>query len=1390
MSSSQPPSSAKSAEFPQPEASSSTLTNRPKPKGPSAKRKRIIEERIVTEPIQPIRPMPDVGSSNGVAGPDSASASGQNSYAAPSESVKTSTRTRSRRSAAGIAIGSASYSSDVVPITPAAVDRKEKFPVTQRTLEVAGKIAELGEVQQIKCFACAESEAKRVAALEDFMNRQSMGVAPEISDEARDKLLSPVVCFYYDPAKLGIIKGVRMSNTNYGRCSNCMTVGCGCWWPTESLAPGLQAATAKALSTATASSSLAGIVKAGSNLTAAESSSRSSRRPDSQRSQKPAKPRRATVKRKPVVTADAGSMMVIESEPINRANVRFQEPQAVASPEPAPANAQPISPVPQPVVFAPRSPSPVPVPQAAPLQEPFPLDADQPRPQLGEDSQQPEQDPLPAVDQASNPSAARTEEEKEKMLQAALAYMLHETEANEEEYDGEFPLQHVPLAEAVQDVAPGLPDISDSGVDLSSGAEVQNGVAASVPIIDESQGAAMEVDEEQDQPDVTDQDQPLNQQEDVQSLPRRRTQSPSPPAIASPVPDSNSVSMTAAIQQEASVEETQDQTDDANEAIRASPGDDGLEHRPLATTTHDHDSDKNVSENQSPASVNHSAGMNASEDEPTVTMDHASETNAPENKSTGTTTHKTKASASRSSTPAAADADNGIEESAAHLLESPGSGPSLDSPVINEPAQQSAETREDIQLVSHDRIDADDDNTPIHTASTNKSIEDEYSFLFAAQEDGVTAAQEETVVLGVQSSDPDEEVALNDEMVVEADEEEQAMNNGEVFKDGAGELASKDTKTLLAVKEEEMAMNDGGADDDHSEDADMDDGQPSAAPSEDVDMNGGEVSMDPPDDKAVGHGDSLDSPINNEAVHDGDALQQSAEDEQHHESAGPAVTAPEIRMEIIIEEELPNALPVQHEEEQEQQQFPDAPPSPSTVNEEPLDYVPETQHDPVPEATPATPIAVAELLAEVPPPITVEDGIQVIVESKVRQGNELVGEVVEKEVVMVGEVAEKVVKDGETEKEAVMVDEAVGKKAVILDQGVGQAVEPQEAEPQAEQEVAMLGSQIAAAETRSPVTPTGRTRSTRSTRAAAKAIKKYSSSTNKNKGSAANGGHGSTFGIPSAPPEFQLTPKWIQRLPFIPKADIIIQDTSVPLKQDNRNLMSLDIPGVNKAFRKCTGCTLRECPCAPLPIDPDKRETDHTKYWQNSVLDSAGCLTCRVCGVICSFQLDPPIYGDYSTLPSPRTLDTMKLLPEDWDTRSALDGFDGEEEVDQNGANQSAGESRPPSHPDPTFLQSNKCSGCALRQCPCIALPAGEGRGGGCIKCKECNVACSFNVATPQPDGKLVVWANADSTVTGGRERAGNDSKRVTTLGKRKLLAVASDEEDGTEHMENGHLDG
>lgn len=315
-----------------------------------------------------------------------------------------------------------------------------------------------------------------------------------------------------------------------------------------------------------------------------------------------------------------------------------------------------------------------------------------------------------------------------------------------------------------------------------------------------------------------------------------------------------------------------------------------------------------------------------------------------------------------------------------------------------------------------------------------------------------------------------------------------------------------------------------------------------------------------------------------------------------------------------------------------------------------------------------------------------------------------------------------------------------------------------------EPEITVLGESKPAA-----AISAGRTRPARSARS-----KSSKSSTNRNRKTPFPA---SDSGATVDPASYRLTQKWIDRLPDFPEPDIVVVQTSVPLRYDNANLMSLDLPGVNKVFRKCTGCTLRECECAPLPVSDEQQNSEHAQYRQSTIIDSAGCLTCRICGVVCSFTLDPPIYGEFAALPSARVLDEMRLLPEDWDTRSELDGFDGRDEEEASDGEYANGNGQP-THADPTFIQSNRCSGCILRKSLCIALPAGEGRAGGCVKCQECNVACSFGVATPQADGKTIVWADADSTKAGGRAPP-PEPKRASnfTTSKRRVLAAASDDE-------------
>jgi hypothetical protein len=52
-------------------------------------------------------------------------------------------------------------------------------------------------------------------------------------DEIKN-LENPNECWYYDPAKKGLLEGVRMSDVHYGRCGNGIIQG-RCWWPTASL---------------------------------------------------------------------------------------------------------------------------------------------------------------------------------------------------------------------------------------------------------------------------------------------------------------------------------------------------------------------------------------------------------------------------------------------------------------------------------------------------------------------------------------------------------------------------------------------------------------------------------------------------------------------------------------------------------------------------------------------------------------------------------------------------------------------------------------------------------------------------------------------------------------------------------------------------------------------------------------------------------------------------------------------------------------------------------------------------------------------------------------------------------------------------------------------------
>lgn len=129
----------------------------PRPKA-SARRKRIVET-VVTEPI---RPLPPQGSITQQIETTPVRVSSTTPTAAT-----TSTRSRPRRGESSTTHAS-DYSLEVQPITTAAIDRKDKYVVNPRVLEIAGKVASAGEAQTIKCFGCIEDEAKRQRALDEY----------------------------------------------------------------------------------------------------------------------------------------------------------------------------------------------------------------------------------------------------------------------------------------------------------------------------------------------------------------------------------------------------------------------------------------------------------------------------------------------------------------------------------------------------------------------------------------------------------------------------------------------------------------------------------------------------------------------------------------------------------------------------------------------------------------------------------------------------------------------------------------------------------------------------------------------------------------------------------------------------------------------------------------------------------------------------------------------------------------------------------------------------------------------------------------------------------------------------------------------------------------------
>lgn len=136
--------------------------DKPRPKA-SARRKRIVES-VITEPIRPLPPLPPPQTiTQPTAGPSTAGAA--------STSTSSSTRfnrPRTRQRGESSVNHTSDYSLEVQPITTAAIDRKDKYPVNARVLEIAGKVSVFGEVQGIKCFGCIEDEQKRQNALDEY----------------------------------------------------------------------------------------------------------------------------------------------------------------------------------------------------------------------------------------------------------------------------------------------------------------------------------------------------------------------------------------------------------------------------------------------------------------------------------------------------------------------------------------------------------------------------------------------------------------------------------------------------------------------------------------------------------------------------------------------------------------------------------------------------------------------------------------------------------------------------------------------------------------------------------------------------------------------------------------------------------------------------------------------------------------------------------------------------------------------------------------------------------------------------------------------------------------------------------------------------------------------
>lgn len=144
---------------------------------PKARRKRIVES-VYTERIERPAPAPPPPTSAPLSRPTPSRAA---YVSPPTETVKLSSRRSRRGERASSAGPSNDYSTDIQPITTQAVERKDKFTVNQRVLDIADKVTQLGDAQKIQCFGCIEDELKRIKAVDEYLEQRERGETEALS---------------------------------------------------------------------------------------------------------------------------------------------------------------------------------------------------------------------------------------------------------------------------------------------------------------------------------------------------------------------------------------------------------------------------------------------------------------------------------------------------------------------------------------------------------------------------------------------------------------------------------------------------------------------------------------------------------------------------------------------------------------------------------------------------------------------------------------------------------------------------------------------------------------------------------------------------------------------------------------------------------------------------------------------------------------------------------------------------------------------------------------------------------------------------------------------------------------------------------------------------------